>query len=385
MNKKVYLRYLIFVALLSLGGFFYWFLEWKDKAYTDDAYVQGNQIVLTPLRSGFVRSILTDDTFLVKKGDLLIELDETDAKIALQAAKENLALKVREVCQSFHDVFALQADIEAKKAEYIKSAQDFEHRLYVLPEGGVSMEEYEHAQAALRTSFFSLQKTEILLEKALSFVRGTSIKNHPEVIKAKDNARQAFVDLYRCKIYSPAEGLVAQRTVQVGMWTPQGQPLLSVIPLDQIWVNANFKETQMKRMKIGQMVRITSDLYGKEVVFQGKIIGLPGGAGNVFSLLPPQNLSGNWIKIVQRLPVRVVLDQEDLIEHPLRLGLSMEATVNLKGQGQLIPKTTKGSPSYRTDIFDKEESGDMAWIDEIIDNNLDPLLSEFISEPLIWK
>ncbi len=384
-SKSLYIKYAIFVGVLSLAALGYWFFVWKDKAYTDDAYVQGNQIILTPLRPGFVTNILTDDTFLVKKGDLLVELDETDAKIALESAKEILALKVREVCQAFHTVFAIKADIQAKKAEYIKAAQDYEHRLYVVSEGGVSIEDFEHAEAALRSSFFLLQKTEILLEQALSFVKGTSIKTHPEVLKAQDDVRQAFVDLYRCKIYSPAEGLIAQRSIQVGMWTPPGEGLLAIIPLDQIWVNANYKETQMKRMKIGQKVKITSDLYGEDVVFEGEIVGLPGGAGNAFSLLPPQNLSGNWIKIVQRLPVRVALKPEDLIKHPLRIGLSMKATTDLQGEGLLVPKSSEGAPSYRTDIFQKEEQGDMLFIQEIIDKNIDPLLGEFANSPLIWK
>jgi membrane fusion protein (multidrug efflux system) len=380
--RKLGVIYASCTGILLLSGFIYWYIVWKDKVYTDDAYVQGNQIMLTPLRDGFVKSIFTDDTYLTKKGDLLVELDDTDAKIALEAAKENLALKVREVCQSFHEVFALQADVQSKKAEYIKAAQDYEHRLYVLNDGGVSLEDFQHSEAALRTSFFLLRMTETLLEKALALVRNTSIMNHPEVVYAKDRARQAFVDLYRCKIYSPAQGLVAQRSIQVGMWVPSGTPLLSVIPLDQIWVNANYKETQMKRMRIGQEVKITADLYGDDVVFHGKIAGLPGGAGNAFSLLPPQNLSGNWIKIVQRLPVRVELDPDELLAHPLRIGLSLEALVNLKQKGPLVPSSTKGSPTYATDIFQYEETGDMSWIDEIILQNLDPSLTEFSKTPL---
>jgi membrane fusion protein (multidrug efflux system) len=166
------------------------------------------------------------------------------------------------------------------------------------------------------------------------------------------------------------------------MWIPSGHPLMAIIPLDQIWVNANFKETQMKHMTLGQPAKITADLYGDDVVFQGRIVGLPGGAGNAFSLLPPQNLSGNWIKIVQRLPVRIALDPDEILKHPLRIGLSLEATVDLRVQRSLVPTSSNGSPSYTTDIFVQEEAGDQAWIQEVIKKNLDPALNKFTQTPL---
>lgn len=382
-KRKLTVRFWGLVVIIALCMTIYWWFFWRMKEYTDDAYVEGNQVIITPLKSGFVKSILTDDTYLVDKGQLLIQLDETDAKIALQKAKEDLARTVREVCQDFHAVFALQAEIQARKAEFIKAAQDYEHRLHVIEAGGVSIENFEHAEAALRSSFFFLQMTEILYEKALAFVKGTSLLNHPLVLSVADQARQAWVDLYRMNIYAPVGGLVAQRKIQVGMWVEAGSPLMAVIPLDQIWVNANFKETQMKRMRIGQNVKITSDLYGRDVVFHGRIAGLPGGAGNVFSLLPPQNLSGNWIKIVQRLPVRVSMDQEELKQYPLRLGLSMEATVDLREQqGLLVPTSNEGSPHYQTHIFDREELGDEQWIQQILLENIDPVLAPFIDRPL---
>jgi membrane fusion protein, multidrug efflux system len=382
-KKRISFTYWSIIGLLALSALCYWLFFWRHREYTDDAYVEGNLVVITPLQSGFVKSILTDDTYWVEKGQLLVELDETNAKIAFQKAKEQLAETVREVCQSFHSVFAYQAEIQSRKAEFIKAAQDYEHRLHVIEAGGVSIEDFEHAEAALRSTFFLLQMTEVLYEKALAFVRGTTLLNHPMVLAASDSARQAWVNLYRCKIYAPVEGLIAQRKIQVGMWTDSGYPMMAVIPLDQIWINANFKETQMKRMRIGQTVKITSDLYGRDTVFHGKIVGLPGGAGNAFSLLPPQNLSGNWIKIVQRLPVRVGLDPEELRLHPLRVGLSMEATVDLRDQeGLLVPESSAGSPHYKTHIFEFEEQGDEKWIKDIILNNIDPTLSNYIEIPL---
>jgi len=383
-RKLIKLYILICLGFAFLGSIIYYLFFW-NRAYTDDAYVQGNQVLLTPLVPGFVQAIHTDDTYLVKKGQLLVELDNTDAKIALDRAKEELAFTVRKVCGQFHEVFALEAAIEVSKAELIKTAQDFEHRNAVVGAGGVSVEDYEHSEAALRSSFFVLQKNEILLAQALSFVQGTSIMNHPEVVQKVDAARQAFVNLYRCKIYSPVEGLVAQRNIQVGMWIKQGDPLLAIIPLDQIWVNANFKETQMKRMRIGQKITLYSDLYGRGVPFQGTIVGLPGGAGNAFSLLPPQNLSGNWIKIVQRLPVRVELNTEELTMHPLRIGLSMEAWADLSEEGLLVPDSTEGSPTYSTNIFAYEELGDLSWTEQIIRSNADPSLETFLTHPLTWR
>jgi membrane fusion protein (multidrug efflux system) len=384
-QQRRLLRLYISICLgtLAVGASIY-YVFFRNKAYTDDSYVQGNQVWLTPLVPGFVETIFTDDTYLVTKGQVLVQLDTTDATIALEQAKEDLAFAVRKVCGQFHEVFALQASIEVQKAELVKTAQDFEHRNEVVSAGGVSVEDYEHSEAALRSAFFLLQKTEILMAQALSLVQGTSIISHPEVVRKADIARQAFVNLHRCKIYSPVEGLVAQRNIQVGMWVKQGDPLLAVIPLDQIWVNANFKETQMKKMRIGQRVTLYSDLYGKEVPFHGTIAGLPGGAGNAFSILPPQNLSGNWIKIVQRLPVRIDLDMEELVDHPLRIGLSMEAWADLSTDGLLVPTSTEGSPTYNTNIFADEETGDITWIDEIIKANADPSLTAFLQHPLLW-
>lgn len=382
-KKKAFLIFGCTVGGLLLAFFLFWLLYWRWIEYTDDAYVEGNQVYITPLKSGFLTAIHTDDTYLAKQGQLLIELDKTDSIIALNLAEETLAQTVRQVCQMFHDVFATRAEIEIRKAEFIKAAQDYDHRIAVIDQGGVSLENLEHAIAALNANYYWLQKTEILYEKALSLVQGTSIKGHPLVLAAADKVRDAWVQLYRCNIYSPVDGLVAQRKIQVGMWVESGKPLMSVIPLDQIWVNANYKETQLKHMRIGQKVKITSDLYGWDIHFHGTIVGLPGAAGNAFSLLPPQNLSGNWIKIVQRLPVRVALDPEELKQHPLRVGLSMEATTDIRDTtGLLVPTTTEGSPTYETPIFTVEEAGDETAIANIIQDNLDPTLMSFAENPL---
>lgn len=384
-RKKLVWYYWGAALLILLTAFLFWLLIFRLREYTDDAYVEGNQVIITPLQHGFITAIHTDDTFLVKKGDLLVELDRTDALIAFESAKQELGKVVRQVCQAYHDVFVTQADSEVKKAELVKAIQDFQHREAVLPEEGVSLEDYEHAVAALRAGYFSFKLAQTLYDKAIAFVQGSSVRNHPLVIAAADNVRNRWVQLFRCNIYSPVEGLAAQRTIQVGMWVKSGSPLMAVIPLDQIWVNANYKETQLKRMRIGQPVRITSDLYGRGVVYHGKIVGLPGGAGNAFSLLPPQNLSGNWIKIVQRLPVRVALDPQELKDHPLRIGLSMEAWTRTTHEGELVPTSSENSPCYDTPIFEGEEAGVCELIDCLFHENMDPTLSQYAQKPLLLE
>ncbi|KTD31971.1 efflux RND transporter periplasmic adaptor subunit [Legionella maceachernii] len=382
-KKSASFVFAILVLCLFTIFFLYWFFIWRFQAYTNDAYVQGNQVYIKSLRKGFVTAVYTDDSYLVKKGQLIVALNETDSLIALEKAKKKLAQTVRDVCQAFHDVFILAAEIEVKEAELLKAQQNFKHRYDVIGARGVSLEDYQHAVDDLRASKASLKSTKSNYQKMLAFVQGTSIAEHPWVQAAAQEVRDTWVQLYRCKIYAPVEGLVAQRTIQVGMWISPNEPLMSIIPLDQIWVNANFKETQLKKMRIGQRVRFTSDLYGRDVVFHGKIVGLPGGAGNAFSLLPPENLSGNWIKIVQRLPVRVALNREELKKHPLRIGLSLEVTADLSNQnGPLVPTTFLNSPHYSTDIFQFEEQGNKELIANIINSNLDPNLKKYARTPL---
>lgn len=382
-HKHLFMYFWGVASAVVVVGFFLWLFYFRYIEYTDDAYVHGNQVYITPLHSGFVTSIHTDDSFLVEKGQLLVSLDTTDAEIALERAKETLAQTVREVCELFHEVFVARAEIDLKTAELIRDAQDYLHRDEVFRQQAVSIEDYEHAIAALKARYSSLQMSATLYHKTLAAVQNTSIHDHPLVIAAKDQVRDAWVRLYRCNIYSPVEGLAAQRTIQVGMWVSEGQPLISVIPLDQIWVNANYKETQLKFMRLGQKVNVTADLWGVNQLFHGTIVGLPGGAGNAFSLLPPQNLSGNWIKIVQRLPVRVALDPQEIREHPLRVGLSCRALIDTRHpQGVIVPETTAGSPLYATSIFDLEEQGDHDFIESIIFANLDPLLADYAQTAL---
>ncbi|MDE3056071.1 MAG: HlyD family efflux transporter periplasmic adaptor subunit [Verrucomicrobiota bacterium] len=376
------LRYWRIACAIFVVAFIYWWIVWKDIAWTDDCYVHGNPVPLTPLRSGFVTAIHTDDTYLVMQNEVLVELDQTDSLIALDEAKEELAETVRRVCEMYHQVFVYHSEIEVAKAEFIRNAQDFEHRLRVLNSQAVSLENYEHSVAALRSAFFDLKRIESLYDKAFAQVQGVSIYEHPLIKKAADRVRYSWVHLHRCNLYAPTDGIAAERSIQVGMWVPEGTPLMTVVPMDQIWFNANFKETQLTRMRIGQRAIVRVDLYGDSVRYHGRVVGLPSVAGNVTGLLPPQNLSGNWIKIVQRLPVRIEIDPEELKAHPLRLGLSSEATVFLDDPGTYLPTSTKGSPTYSTTTYVREELGDAEFIDQIIACNIDPVLEPYFTAAL---
>ena len=376
--KQQHIALIIALCIIFLCFFLYWLFIWRFEEFTSDAYVQGNLVTIKPLRPGFVTGIYTDDTYYVKKGQLLVTLNETDSIIALEKAKQKLAQTVRDVCQAFHNVFVFAADIKVKKAEYLKAKQNYKHRYDVIQMKGVSLEDYQNAADDLRASAASLESTQNNYHKTLAFIQGTSITEHPLVQNAIQEVRDAWVQLYRCKIYAPVDGIVAQRSVQVGMWLSPSDGLMSVIPLDQIWVNANYKETQLSNIRLGQPVRITSDLYGNSVVFHGKIAGLPGAAGNAFALLPPENLSGNWIKIVQRLPVRVSLNPDELKKYPLRVGLSLEVTTDLSNQnGGFNNTATTESPRYSTDIFQQEEAGVDELLTRIIATNIDPNLQKY--------
>jgi len=374
---------LIATFVVVLIVFLLWLLVWRFEEYTTDSYVQGNMVTIKPLRYGFVTGIFTDDSFAVKKGQILISLDKTDAEIALEKAKQKLAQTVREICQSYHNVFVLAADIRIKEAQELKARQNLKHRQGVIRLKGISLEDYQNAVDDFNASKAAVDSTKNSFKKALAWVQGSSITQHPAVQAAVQKLRDAWVQLYRCTIYAPVDGIVAQRTIQVGMSVTPNDALMSVIPMDQIWVNANFKETQMKYMRIGQPVRMTADLYGNAVVYHGTIVGLPGAAGNVFALLPPENLSGNWIKIVQRLPVRVRLRPEEVSQFPLRVGLTMTARVDISNtDGPYMNTPAVIGPRYETSIFNQEEVGVDQLINQIIAQNLDPSLLQFAAQEL---
>lgn len=359
------------VIALAILLLIYWLIWGRFEEWTDDAYVGGNMVIVTPQVSGIVTRITADDTDFVEEGRLLIQLDPTDAIIACEKRKDELAAAVRSIVQKFEKVHELEAERDAKKADLIRAEQDFQHREGLIGSGGVSIEDYEHAIASLSVAIAQLALVDHKLKAALAEVEGTSIEDHPLVNTSKDNLRAAWVALQRCKIAAPATGIIAQRRAQVGEWVDPNDPLLAIVPLDQMWVNANYKEVQLKHLRIGQPVEVVSDTYGGSVVYHGKVLGIAGGTGAVFSILPPQNATGNWIKIVQRVPVRVSLNSEELKQYPLRLGLSVEVTTDTHDrEGSRIPKIKPVAAIYETDIFEMQEIGAERLIREILDANI---------------
>lgn len=370
------------ITTLILGGlgaliFLYWACYARFYEYTDDAYVDGNKVILTPQVSGIVTQITADAPDFVSEGRPLVELDTQDAMVALSTALADLGQTVRHVLQLFQKVPELSAVIEHRKAVFVKTAQDFDHREELIAEAAVSLEDLEHATSALRSSFADLLMAENQYIAALEEVDNTTIDTHPLVIASQERVKQAYLNLQRCQILSPATGLVSQRRVQVGQQVAKGDALLSIVPLDQMWITANFKEIQLKNVRIGQPVKVHVDLWGDLVTFHGKVIGIGGGTGSVFSVLPPQNATGNWIKIVQRLPVRIELDPQQIKRFPLRLGLSCEATIDLHDiSDAMIPQEKPLKPLYQTMITAEQMQGVDLLIAEVMQENISSIFKE---------
>jgi membrane fusion protein, multidrug efflux system len=345
----------------------YWLFWGRFEKYTNDAYVGGNEVRITPQIPGIITSIYTDDNDFVEKGQMLVELDETDATLFLRAQEAELANRVREVVQLFEKRDELKAQVVVREAEVIRALLDYEHRRDLVRLGGVSKEDFEHAEIALAVSRAELVLAQHQYRAAVAEVENTTVETHPLVTRAKESLYAAWVNLKRCRLIAPVDGMIAQRRAQVGQQISPGETLLWIIPFDEIWVDANYKEVQLARLRIGQKAEVTSDLYGRKVVYHGTVQGIAGGTGSVFSLLPPQNATGNWIKIVQRLPVRIELDPEEIKSHPLRLGLSMEVTVDTRDlSGRVIPLAHHLEPIYQTDVYDRQRLGAEACIAEII-------------------
>jgi membrane fusion protein (multidrug efflux system) len=371
LNNKKLIYFSISITVIGLGVFFWWLFWGRFEDFTRDAYVHGNQVSLTPQISGYVSAIYTDETEYVEEGQVLVTLDQTDNKILFDKACANLGNTVRSVTALFENVYTLAAIVREKEAAFIRAEVDYIDREAVVSSGAVSTEEFIHAKTALSAAKSATEAAIFNLRKAISQVENTTVKTHPLVLQAIEEVKWSYVNLQRCVIKAPASGIVAQRGVQVGEAISPSSQLLSIVPMDQIWVDANFKEIHMDKIRIGQDVSMISDFYGSGVVFRGKVLGIAGGTGAIFSPLPPQNATGNWIKIVQRLPVRISVDESMLRKYPLRLGLSMNVTINVKDTAGLkIPLATKVKhPIWETDIFSTQEDGVKKIIDGIFLTN----------------
>lgn len=373
-NGKRKKALMILAAVVVIAGLAWaaWYLlvaRWHED--TDDAYVQGNVVSITPQTAGTVVSIGADDGMKVTAGQVLVQLDPNDAKVAYEQAVANLANTVRQVRGLYSAVDSGQADLAARQASVERARADLKRREGLVVDGAVSAEELAHARNELAVLEAGLRSSSGNLARNRALVDATQVGNQPQVQAAAAQVRQAYLNLQRSAIVAPVTGYVAKRSVQLGQRVQPGTTLMTVVPLDEVWVEANFKETQLAKMRIGQPVELHADLYGKGVTYQGKLNSLGLGTGSAFALLPAQNASGNWIKIVQRVPVRIELDPRELARHPLRLGLSMSVDVGIRDQnGAILADAPVGKPVLTTDAYAKQLADADALIQNVIRSNM---------------
>ncbi|QEY25108.1 HlyD family secretion protein [Neisseria zalophi] len=319
----------LFFIVIALGFAIAYFLIWQHEEETDDAYVAGHLVQITPQVGGTVRKVLVDDTDLVKKGDVLVLLDDSDFQLAYDRAQNELIQAIRQYNQQSAADSRAKAQVLMRKADLARAQSDLRRRQSLEGTDAISGEELSHARAAVvqaQAALKAVEAEEVAAQAALG--KNIPLRQQPAVQTAISRVKDAWLNLQRTQIRAPMMGQIAKRNVQVGQRIAPGALMMAVVPLQNLWVDANFKEVQLRKMRIGQPVEMTADLYGSRVVFKGKVMGLSAGTGSAFSLLPPENATGNWIKVVQRVPVRISLDQQQLRANPLRVGLSMQVTVD---------------------------------------------------------
>ena len=382
-------RALIGVAavVVVLGGA--WGLyEWLVASHyedTDNAYVQGNVIQITPQIGGTVMAIMADDTDFVKAGQPLVQLDPADARVALDQAEAALAQAVRQVRTLYVNNSSLgsqvtlrQSDIVRAQSDINRAQDDLQRRQALIGNGAVSKEELNHAETALANAKSTLASAQAGVASARdqltsnqSLTDGISVEQHPNVLAAAAKVREAYLATQRAAMPAPVDGYVARRTVQLGQRVAPGTPMMSIVPLNQVWVDANFKEVQLRNIRLGQPVKLTADVYGKKVEYDGTVAGLGVGTGAAFALLPAQNATGNWIKVVQRVPVRIALDPKQLVANPLRIGLSMDAVVDVANKdGKTLADTPRAAALSETQVYSALDHGAAAEVERVIAANM---------------
>ncbi|WP_367084119.1 HlyD family efflux transporter periplasmic adaptor subunit [Pseudomonas sp. HOU2] len=370
-KRKVMLLVLAVVVLLAGAGVWaYHEFIGRFNESTDDAYVNGNVVEITPLVTGTVVSIGADDGDLVHEGQVLINFDPNDAEVGLQSAQAKLARTVRQVRGLYSNVDGMKAQVNAQQAEVQKAQDNYNRRKNLAAGGAISQEELSHARDDLTSAQNALANAKQQLKTTSALVDDTVVSSHPDVMSAAADLRQAYLTNARSTLIAPVTGYVAKRTVQLGQRVQPGTALMAVIPLDQLWIDANFKETQLRDMRIGQPVDIESDIYGSSVKYSGTVDSLGAGTGSAFALLPAQNATGNWIKIVQRVPVRIHINAEELAQHPLRVGLSTNVEVNLHDQsGPVLAQQPPQKASFSTNVYDRQLAEADAMIAQLIHDN----------------
>ncbi len=382
-RKLMITAIVVFVLAGALySGYNYW--QSLRYAYTDDAYVQGNLVQVTPQVGGTVVAIDGDDTQLVKVGQPLVQLDGADTHVALQQAEAMLAQAVRQVRVSFANngtlaaqVAVRQTDVATAQANLAKAEDAQRRRQELAGTGAVGAEELRQAQiavqaakAALTTAQAGVKAAQEQLAGGEALTAGTVIADNPSVKLAAAKVREAYLAYERTTIPAPVSGVVAQRTVQLGQRVAPGMPLMWVVPLNNVWINANLKETQLRDVRIGQPAKVVADTYGSSFTYTGRVVGLSAGTGAAFSLLPAQNATGNWIKVVQRLPVRIALEPKQLASHPLRVGMSTEVTITISDhKGPLVTDMPPTGPAASTDVYAADWKKADALVNSIVAAN----------------
>ena len=349
----------------------YWWTIGQYYETTDDAYVAGNLVNVSPQISATVTAIDTDETELVQQGQPLVRLDDTDTAIALDQAKANLAETVRRVRQMFETAGQLRATVALRESDLDRAKDDVVRRQALIRQHAVSKEDLQHARSAYAVAQASLRVVQHELAASNALVGGVDVEHHPMVLASEAKLRATYVEWQRHVVPAPVSGYVARRSVQVGQRVAPGITLLTIVPLDQLWIEANLKEDQFEDIRLGQPVTMTADLYGSDVKFHGKVLGVSAGTGAAFALLPPQNASGNWIKIVQRVPVRIALDAHELASHPLRLGLSMKVSIDTHDRsGETLARAPATGGRYQTDVYTGQNDAADKLIAAIVSANL---------------
>jgi len=384
-RKKALLGVTALVALgaIAYGG--YWALVLNHYESTDNAYVQGHVVQITPQLGGTVVAVQVDDTQAVKAGQVLVKLDPADAQVALDQAEAQLAQTVREARTLYANNGTLksqitlrQADLTRAQGELVRAQDDVTRRVPLAASGAIGKEELVHAQAQVDTLKAGLAAAQSAvtaaqdqLQSNQTLTDGVPVTQHPSVLRAAARVREAYLALQRATLLAPVDGVVAKRTVQLGQRVAAGTPMLSVIALDQLWVEANFKEGQLRSLRQNQPVELTADVYGRKTVFHGQVSGLGAGTGAAFALLPAQNATGNWIKVVQRVPVRITLDPKELAAHPLRVGLSMEARVDVsRDDGAVLADHLTQPAAAKPPLLASDSSAADAAVKRIVAANL---------------
>jgi membrane fusion protein, multidrug efflux system len=372
-SKRRNLLMLIAVIFIVLGVLWgaYWFLVLAKRERTDDAYVNGNRVVISAQVSGTVIAVLADDTQLVKAGQVLVRLDPVDAETSLSRTASALAQTVRQVRQEKSTADEYDSAIETRKLELARAQADLAKREPLLADHAIAPEEVRHARESVDLARAALVQAVRQSNSSHALVDGTEVENNPAVLQAKSAYRDAWIAAQRNAVVAPVTGYVAERSVQLGQHIQAGQALMTVIPLNALWVDANFKEVQLRHLRIGQPAEVRSDLYGGSYIFHGRVKGMAAGTGAAFSLLPAQNASGNWIKVVQRVPVRIQIDDADLVKSPLRVGLSTTVTVDTTTRdGPVLAMDANDTPVGDTEVYTQDLDKANADADAIVRRNL---------------